>query len=77
VTVTADDDAVEANDIDDVESVSVLADMPACVTAIARVIPPPLTVTVPERLVVPVLAVALTVKLPLLAPLVGEALSQV
>jgi hypothetical protein len=35
------------------------------------------TVTVPVRLVVPVLAVALTVKLPLFAPLVGDALSQV
>ena len=41
-----------------------------------RVMPPPLTVTVPLRLVVPVFAVALTVKLPLPEPLVGEALSQ-
>jgi hypothetical protein len=54
-----------------------LAVAPACVTAIVRVSPPPATVTVPVRFVVPVLAVALTVMLPLLVPEVGEALSQV
>ena len=48
----------------------------ACVTAIVRVMPPPVTVTVPLRLAVPVFAVALTVKLPLLVPLAGETLSQ-
>ena len=36
-----------------------------------------MTVTVPVRLVVPVFAVALTVKLPLPEPLVDEVLSQV
>ena len=41
-----------------------------------RVSPPPVTVTVPLRAAVPVFAVALTVKLPLLVPLVGEAVSQ-
>ena len=42
-----------------------------------RVSPPPVTVTVPVRAAVPVLAVALTVKLPLLVPLVGETVIQV
>ena len=38
--------------------------------------PPPVTVTVPVRAAVPVFAVALTAKLPLLLPEAGEALSQ-
>src|SRR5262245_61705005 len=38
--------------------------------------PPPVTVTVPLRAVVPVLAVVFTAKLPLLLPLVGVVLSQ-
>ena len=49
----------------------------ACVTAIVRVRPPPVTVTVPVRAAVPVFAVALTVKLPLLLPLVAEAVIHV
>src|SRR5262245_22711709 len=52
------------------------ADWPACDMPIARDCPPPLTVTVPLRLVVPVFEVTLTVKLPLLVPLVGAALIQ-
>jgi hypothetical protein len=59
------------------ETVKLDAVVPLCVTDTARVTPPPVTVTVPLRLVVPVLAVALTVKLPLPEPLVGDALSQV
>ena len=70
-------DALDANASDVAETMSVLAVVPAWVTATMRVSPPPVTVTVPVRLVVPVFAVALTVKLPLLLPLVGEALSQV
>jgi hypothetical protein len=54
-----------------------LAVVPACVTATVRVSPPPVTLPCPRGLVLPVFAVALTVKLPLLLPLVGEALSQV
>ena len=73
-----DRDVADASASDVGRDVSVLAvDWPACVTATVRVSPPPVTVTVPVRLVVPVFAVALTVKLPLLLPLVGEALSQV
>ena len=71
------DVAPDASASDVVETVSVLAVVPACVTETVRVSPPPVTVTVPVRLVLPVFAVALTVKLPLLLPLVGEALSQV
>ena len=60
----------------DADSARLLVDAAAWLTAIVRVMPPPVTVTVPLRLAVPVLAVALTVKLPLLEPLVGETVSQ-
>ena len=42
-----------------------------------RVIPPPVTVTVPLRLALPLFAVTLTLKLPLLVPLTGATLIQV
>jgi len=45
------------------------------VTDIVRVIPPPVTVIVPVRLVVFVLAVALSVSVPLFVPLPGETVS--
>ena len=77
MTLIAEVEAVAAADQVDADSVRLLAVVPACVTATVRVSPPPVTVTVPARLVLPVFAVALTVKLPLLLPLVGEALSQV
>ena len=76
VTETVDDDAADPSDTDDADSVRLLADAAACVTAIVRVMPPPVTVTVPVRGAVPVLAVELTLKLPLFAPDVGEALNQ-
>ena len=47
----------------------------ACVTATVRVMPPPVTVMVPERDVVVLLAVAVTVNVPLLLPLAGETVS--
>src|SRR5262249_11999671 len=49
---------------------------PAWPTPPGRVTPPPLTETVPLRLAVPVFAVALMEKLPLLLPLAGDSLSQ-
>ena len=71
------DVAPEASASDVVETLSVLVLVwPACVTATVRVSPPPVTVTVPVRLVVPVFAVALTRKLPLLLPEATEIVSQ-
>ena len=49
---------------------------PACATATVRVMLPPVRVTVPLRLAVLELAVALTETLPLFVPLVGEAVIQ-
>ena len=49
VTLTADEDAAEANDSAVCDNVRLLAVGAACVTAIVRVSPPPVTVTVPVR----------------------------
>src|SRR5688572_25885537 len=68
--------APDANDNEVGATTRLLAVGAACVTAIVRVIPPPLTVTLPVRAAVPVFAVALIVKLLLLVPPVGETLSQ-
>jgi hypothetical protein len=51
--------------------------VPLWITATVRWKPPPVTVTVPERLVVAVFAVALTVNEPLFDPAVGETVSHV
>jgi hypothetical protein len=77
VTVTGVDEAAATGAQVEAESVRLLADGAAWVTASVRVMPPPVTVTVPLRLAVPVFAVALTVKLPLPEPLVADVLSQV
>jgi hypothetical protein len=76
VIVSVAEDAADASETAVGETVRLLDDGADCVTAIVRVSPPPVTVTVPLRAVVPVFAVTLTVKLPLLVPLVGDAVSQ-
>ncbi len=70
-------EAAEANERAVGVTVRLLAVGAACVTAIVRVSPPPVTVTVPVRAAVPVLAVTLTETLPLLLPLTGEAVIHV
>jgi hypothetical protein len=78
VTAIGDEDAEEASDSEVGAIVRLLVVCAAdCVTDICRVMPPPVTVTVPLRLAVPVFAVALTVKLPLPVPEMGETLSHV
>ena len=78
VTVTDPDDAADASDSEVGDTVRLLAVVPACVTAMVRAAsPPPVTLTTPLRLAVPVFAVTLTVKLPLLVPLVGDTVIQV
>ena len=74
---TVTDDAAAASASVVADTVRVLAVVPACVTSIVRVSPPPVTVTVPVRLAAAVFAVALIVTVALLLPDVGERVSQV
>jgi len=77
VTEKVPDDIADANDSDVVDTVSELAVVPACDTDTVRVMPPPVTVTVAVRAVVPVFAlVAFTVIVALLEPEVGETVIQ-
>ena len=56
--------------------VRLAAGIPACVTAMVLVRPPPVTVMVPQRLEVVVFANTLTVRAPLLDSLAGETVNQ-
>jgi len=65
------DEIADANDSDVVDTVSELAVVPACDTDTVRVMPPPVTVTVPVRAVVPVFALVALAGYLAGAPVVG------
>ena len=76
VSVVLDTDAVGAQEVRDTSRLGVGPDaVPACVTVMVLVIPPPVNVIVPVLLVVPVFAAAVIASMAPPKPLVGDMVS--